>query len=195
MRSRAFTSLRASRAAPSLSASSRRLCALRPGDDEIVWSETLADAMRTGATALRLRGSEELVCMNMMCDSVGQTCLCRLSMVLERMHRLRHIDLRGNGLERLPEIWRLPNLETIDVRDNNITSVPDELATLASLRVLRVANNPLRRVPPALAHLTDVGADGSVAGGAASEVGTFRGAARDGVEQSGRRAPGPRSHR
>ena len=82
------------------------------------WATSLAQATRARLPGLRLHGSPELVCANMMCDRVGQTCLCRLSMCLERMHHLRHLDLRGNQLQRLPEVWRLPELETLDVRDN-----------------------------------------------------------------------------
>ena len=120
-----------------------------------------------------------------MCEKVGQTCLCKLSMQLGRMRHLRHLDLRGNSLERLPEVWSLPRLETLDVRDNllgaharvalarprplhtcvrdvcvrvfraDAETLPEELASMGALRVVRVANNPLRELPPDLARFID----------------------------------------
>ena len=85
---------------------------------------SLAESMKSGLPGLKLRGSSELICMNMMCDKVGGTCLCRLSMVLERLQHLQHLDLSGNQLDRLPEVWQLRRLETLDVSDNNLGVTP-----------------------------------------------------------------------
>ena len=91
------------------------------------WASSLAEAMRTKASRLRLHGSTELQCHDFMCEKFGKTCLCKLSMTLERMHSLQHLDLRDNSLDRLPEVWRLPRLETLDVRDNKLgASSPHE---------------------------------------------------------------------
>ena len=122
-----------------------------------MWATSLAQGVRDALPGLRLRASAELVCNNMMCDKVGETCLCKLSMVLERMTHLRHLDLRGNSLDRLPEVWRLPRLETLDVRDNSLASLPAELASMNSLRVLRVDNNPLELIPPSLQSFVAAG--------------------------------------
>jgi len=41
---------------------------------------TLVEANRSPAMkALDLRGSADLLCVNMMCDKVGEACICRLS--------------------------------------------------------------------------------------------------------------------
>ena len=84
------------------------------------WATSLAQAARERLPALRLQKSTELVCENLMCEKVGEACLCRLSIHLSKLRHLRHLDLRGNGLDRLPELWTLPQLETLDVRDNLI---------------------------------------------------------------------------
>ena len=56
--------------------------------------------------------------------------------------------LRNNDLERLPEVWRLPQLETLDVGENRLAALPDELATMPHLRELRADANPLREPLP-----------------------------------------------
>ena len=92
---------------------------------------SLAESMRTGLPSLQLRSSVELICNNMMCDKVGRTCLCRLSMVLERLQHLRNLDLRQNQLDRLPEVWRLQQLETLDVSENNLGETKLQLRSLS----------------------------------------------------------------
>ena len=130
---------------PRVAASPARLARVR-----MAWATSLACSMRDRLPGLRLRASTELICNNMLCEKVGETCLCKLSMCLERMHHLRHLDLRGNRLDRLPEVWRLPHLETLDVRDNALESLPEELSSMKSLSVLQVEGNPLKSVPDSL---------------------------------------------
>ena len=50
-----------------------------------MWATTVKQALAEGSTKLRLHASEELLCTNMMCDRVGASCLCKLSMALERL--------------------------------------------------------------------------------------------------------------
>ena len=119
-----------------------------------MWATTVKQALAEGSTKLRLRASEELQCTNMMCDRVGASCLCKLSMALERLRDLRHLDLRHNGLERLPEVWRLPHLETLDVGENRLAALPDELAAMPHLVRVRADGNPLQQpLPEALRRL------------------------------------------
>ncbi len=120
-----------------------------------MWATSLAQSMRDRLPGLRLRGSAELVCSNLMCEKVGQTCLCKLSIVLSRMDHLRHLDLSANRLDRLPEVWRLPNLETLDLRDNELAALPSELGSMSTLRTLHIRGNPLptETVPEPLRRL------------------------------------------
>lgn len=137
----------------------------------MTWATSLAQAAKERLPGLRLRG-DELICHNWMCEKVGQTCLCKLSMFLSRLHHLRHLDLRGNKLEQLPEVWTLPKLESLDVRDNKLRMLPEELASMPSLRALHVEGNPLREdgVPASLLSLVippdlDGGSSRATAGG------------------------------
>ncbi|EEH51974.1 uncharacterized protein MICPUCDRAFT_53415 [Micromonas pusilla CCMP1545] len=48
---------------------------------------------------LDLRGSADLLCVNMMCEKVGEACICRLSRVLEKNGtELRSLCLADNNI-------------------------------------------------------------------------------------------------
>ena len=121
------------------------------------WATSLSQALRERATGLRLRNSKELICHNYMCEKVGETCLCQLSMVLSRMRDLRHLDLSSNRLSQLPEVWLLPQLESLDVSENRLTTLPEQLATMPSLQRIRLEGNPIEHIPPQLQRLIVTG--------------------------------------
>jgi hypothetical protein len=129
----------------------KKMCA-----PKLTWATSLAQSVKERLPGLRLRG-DELICHNWMCEKVGETCLCQLSMLLSRLQHLRHLDLRSNRLNRLPEVWTLQNLESLDVRDNALQALPEELASMPALHTLRVEGNPLREggVPASVAALLD----------------------------------------
>uniref|UniRef100_A0A7S4B3C9 Leucine-rich repeat-containing protein 51 n=1 Tax=Chrysotila carterae TaxID=13221 RepID=A0A7S4B3C9_CHRCT len=118
------------------------------------WATSLSQAVRRGTTHLRLRESEELICGEPCCAAFGKRCLCRLSMFLERLSHIKHLDLSKCELDRLPEVWRMPQLETLDVSDNLLDDLPVELASAAKLRAVRAVGNPLTKgVSPQLQAL------------------------------------------
>jgi Leucine-rich repeat (LRR) protein len=117
--------------------------------------------------SLLLPSSQDLICKNMMCEHVGSSCACKLSLVLERLPQLQEMDLSNNKLRFLPEstfqlthlmhlnlarnhlttlspsVQQLTNLAVLDLRDNRITSLPeDALLMLPNLKQIRVAGNP-----------------------------------------------------
>lgn len=75
------------------------LCAARG-----LWSTSLKDSVRSQSPGLCLSASEELLCGDPVCMRFGDLCLCRLSMQLERLKHVRHLDLRHARLDRLPEV-------------------------------------------------------------------------------------------
>ena len=64
----------------------------------------------------------------------------------------RRLDLRGCGLERLPEeVFALADtLEELDLGDNRLRTLPDELPRLHRLRVIFGSGNPFTALPEVL---------------------------------------------
>ena len=87
--------------------------------------------------ALNLSASDDLLCKNLMCEHVGDPCICRLSAVLDKLPSLEHLDLSNNNLSALPEVLsRLPKLITLDLRGNHLQEVPlDFRQQLANVQV------------------------------------------------------------
>lgn len=82
--------------------------------------------------------------MNLMCEKVGDPCICRLSRVLSLTPDLERLDLAKNGLTTLPEeVFKLRNLRNLDLSYNRLTKLPSSVLQLSHLRVLDVQGNPL----------------------------------------------------
>ncbi|KAK9832363.1 hypothetical protein WJX74_007659 [Apatococcus lobatus] len=115
------------------------ICRLPLGNRTFTAS-SLAEAVRHSKTvkALILPASDDLLCRNLMCEHVGDPCICRLSAVLEKLPNLEHLNLSNNNLSALPEsLRRLSKLETLDIRGNQLHEVPADLQQqLCSVQVL-----------------------------------------------------------
>ncbi|MCU0888507.1 MAG: leucine-rich repeat domain-containing protein [Rubritepida sp.] len=54
------------------------------------------------------------------------------------------LDLRGRGLTTVPPaVFEAAALRELDLRDNRLAALPDQLAAMPALRVVRVGGNPL----------------------------------------------------
>jgi len=134
-------------------------CAVRGREDATARSLLEANGRRfdVGAVggraleALLLARSDDLRCVDVMCQYVGDACACRLARALDKRGvDLRVLDISGNRLRALPSvIWGLRRLESLDASDNALTlrDVPfDDLIANSnemapSLKYLNVRGN------------------------------------------------------
>ncbi|CAI5729004.1 hypothetical protein KXD40_008514 [Peronospora effusa] len=115
-----------------------------------VLATSLRDIARSGARVmeLQLRNSNDLVCHQLMCEFVGDACICRLSLALERVPRLQHLDLSHNQLRALPDaVYTLQNLKTLNVQENQLTILSTDVEKLMDLETLDVQYNKLKTLP------------------------------------------------
>ncbi|CAM9423528.1 unnamed protein product [Choristocarpus tenellus] len=124
-----------------------------------VVARSLKDASRFGVEgglqSLVLHASDDLVCRNLMCEKVGEACVCRLAVTLSRLKDLRELDVSGNRLGILPDtVFALTGLERLDLSGNNLETIPSGISRLTELRYLHLSNNSLTRLPSEMEQLT-----------------------------------------
>lgn len=96
----------------------------------------------------------DLVCSNLMCEKVGEACICRLSRVLDRLPALQWLSLAANNLQCLPDsVCSLPSLQHLDVRQNALITLPEAIHGLRHLEYLDVSDNKLRGLPDSMLAL------------------------------------------
>lgn len=123
-----------------------------PGDDDAPAASPPFRSLKAAARearaveALDLAGSEELVCLNVMCAKLGEPCLCRTSVVLGRLRNLRRLDLSCNRLTALPEaLAGLPRLAFLNVAGNPLEPFPALLREMGGLEEVVVDSALLRK--------------------------------------------------
>uniref|UniRef100_A0A3P8S6Z5 Leucine rich repeat containing 27 n=1 Tax=Amphiprion percula TaxID=161767 RepID=A0A3P8S6Z5_AMPPE len=66
-----------------------------------------------------------------------------------------HLSLEGNQISSIPDSMfiSLPNLQWLDLRKNQIVSLPTEIGSHRSLKTLLLEGNPLSELPPELGNV------------------------------------------
>lgn len=101
---------------------------------------------RTTLRTLDLTAAPDLICSNVMCAKLLEPCLCRVTVVLQKLTHLETLNLSSNNLELLPEAISgdvLPKLKVLNVSRNRLVDLPEKIITHASLQEIHVCHNPL----------------------------------------------------
>ena len=112
---------------------------------------------------LDLSGSQELVCKNIMCPKLEETCICRLAFFLSQndFANLRSLVLRNNNISTFAfSILNGTNISHIDLRENNIKEIDkDQLKELATINrnlesalTLDLKGNPIENLSEIKEH-------------------------------------------
>jgi hypothetical protein len=78
---------------------------------------------RSAATVevIRMNGSEDLICNNLMCERVGDACVCKIARFIEDIPNLRVVELADNNLHTVPDsLYRIEALTHLDLRGKSI---------------------------------------------------------------------------
>lgn len=142
----------------------------------VIVARTLGEAysLRASATLLDLSKSTDLVCVNIMCASLGGACACRLAQSLSRMEVLSELDVSGNKLTKLPDaVFELRDLRRLSAARNGLTGLPETLVKAAALRHLDLRDNLMIKLPlrvlTALPSLECIDARGNPLGNEAAD--------------------------
>lgn len=88
----------------------------------------------------------------------GKTMRCyNLATARQNRSRVTVLMLDRQGLAQIPpEVWEMPQLETLDLRGNAIHSLPDNFHELMSLKILLLGDNQLMNLPQQLPNLVQI---------------------------------------
>jgi hypothetical protein len=82
-------------------------------------AHSLTEAIQFGSALQELilkPNSNELTCVNMMCEKLGDPCICKLGRCLSRTPNLKRLEIAGHNLVALPEsIGELSQLTHLDI--------------------------------------------------------------------------------
>ncbi|KAK4996382.1 RAM signaling network component [Elasticomyces elasticus] len=71
--------------------------------------------------------------------------------------RLRYLNIRWNQLKTVPDvIFQLPALEILDLSKNKITTIPNSIKNLTSLRFLAMSRNRIEKLPVCIGTMTNL---------------------------------------
>jgi len=67
------------------------------------------------------------------------------------------VSIEGGYLTEIPpEIFKLKNLERLELQENDITSIPSEIGNLTNLKLLALQENEITSIPPEIGNLTNL---------------------------------------
>lgn len=80
-----------------------------------------------------------------------------LTTAKQNLARVTSLILDGQHLEQLPpEVWQMPQLETLDLRRNALQVLPETMGELKSLKYLFLGNNQLQALPRSMPNVVQI---------------------------------------
>lgn len=80
-----------------------------------------------------------------------------LTTARQHLAQVTALILDGQQLEQIPpEVWEMPQLETLDLRRNAIKELPKTIGELKALKFLFLGKNQLRQLPQSLPNLMQI---------------------------------------
>lgn len=80
-----------------------------------------------------------------------------LTTARQHLAQVTALILDGQQLEQIPpEVWQMPQLETLDLRRNAIKVLPETLGELKALKFLLLGENQLQQIPQSLPDLVQI---------------------------------------
>lgn len=126
----------------------RQLCAATQASNTVAYSLREAMAMPSTVSHLQLHASEALLCNNLMCEKLGEACVCKLARAVMGMPVLQVLDLDRNPLTMLPDVvWAIPGLHTLSAQEGRLTELSPSISQAQHLHTLRLRGNALAAIP------------------------------------------------